>query len=61
MTPVQALAVFGAGAAAGCANVVAAPVIGALVGASLGRRLPPAVLRAFVVLVAVVAIVRLVG
>ena len=42
------------------ALIAAGATVGGVIGASVGRRLPPAVLRAFIVVVGVVAIVRLV-
>jgi uncharacterized membrane protein YfcA len=41
--------------------IAAGSVIGGVLGASQGRRLPPPVLRAVIVIVGVVAIVRLLG
>lgn len=43
------------------ACVAVGSTLGGLLGASLGRRLPPAALRGFVVLIGLVAIARLVG
>ncbi len=53
--------VFAAHVAWGAAGLIAAgSVIGGVVGARAGRRLSPAALRAVIVVVGIVAIVRLV-
>jgi hypothetical protein len=54
--------VFAAHVAWGAAGLIAAgSVIGGLAGAGVGRRLPPGALRAVIVVVGVVAIIRLVA
>jgi uncharacterized membrane protein YfcA len=54
--------VFAAHVAWGAAGLIAAgSIIGGLVGARTGRRLPPQALRALIVVVGIVAIVRLVA